>query len=234
MLLPAVAVCADKTFEISPAETHQTVEHFGASDAWSMRFIGEMPVPVQENVAKLLFSSKTDKKGNPEGVGLSIWRFNIGAGSVEQGDSSMINPGTRTDCFLLEDGSYDWNKQSGQVRFLKYADSYGVPYLLGFLNSPPVYYTQNGLATNTGRDGSYNLRGDRYDDFARFLADVAEGLKKHHGVKLDYISPINEPDGHWNWQGPKQEEVPPQNMRSRAWRMKPTASSRAVVFPPKS
>lgn len=196
---------------VNPEVTYQTIDGFGASDAWSMRFIGEMPETIQTEVADLLFSSGNDAMGNPKGIGLSVWRFNIGAGSVEQGDGSQINNGTRTECFLREDGSYDWTKQAGQRRFLKLAKERGVPYLLGFLNSPPVYFTQNGLATNTGRGGDYNLQADKYDDFARFMADVVIGLKEHDGITLDYISPINEPDGHWNWQGPKQEGSPATN-----------------------
>lgn len=198
-------------YRVDPNITYQTIDGFGASDAWSMRFVGEMPETTQNAVADLLFSSDTDTDGNPKGIGLTIWRFNIGAGSLEQGDSSQINNGTRTDCFLNADGSYNWKKQVGQRRFLKLAKERGVPYLLGFLNSPPVYYTQNGLATNTGRGGDYNLKGDKYDDFARFMADVVVGLKAHDGISLDYISPINEPDGHWNWQGPKQEGSPATN-----------------------
>jgi NTE family protein len=37
------------------------------------------------------------------------------------------------------------------------------------------------------------------------------GLEREHGIHVDYISPINEPDGHWNWQGPKQEGSPATN-----------------------
>lgn len=199
---------ATETVVINPDKVYQSIDGFGASDAWSMRFVGEMPQSTQNAVADLLFSSDTYANRNPKGIGLSIWRFNIGAGSVEQGDSSRINFGTRTDCFLNPDGTYDWNKQAGQRRFLKLAKERGVPYLLGFLNSPPVYFTQNGLATNTGRGGTYNLQPDKYDDFARFMADVIVGLKQHDGITIDYISPVNEPDGHWNWLGPKQEGTP--------------------------
>ena len=204
----AIGARQTATFTVDRSEHRQQIDGFGASDAWSMWRIGEMPEPIRDNTARLLFSSKTDSNGNPEGIGLSIWRFNIGAGSAEQGDSSHINTGTRTECFLTADGSYDWTKQAGQRAFLKLAKDYGVPYLLGFLNSPPVYFTKNGLATNTGRDGTYNLKEERYDDFARFMADVVEGLKTHDGVTLDWLSPVNEPDGHWNWQGPKQEGTP--------------------------
>ncbi len=195
-------------FTVNPDIQHQQIDCFGASDAWSMRFIGEMPQAQQNEVARLLFSSGVDAEGKPEGIGLSIWRFNIGAGSVEQGDSSYINNGTRTECFLNPDGSYDWSKQAGQRSFLRLAKKYGVPYLLGFLNSPPVQFTKNGLATNTGRDHTYNLKEDCYDDFARFMADVVEGLKEKDGVEINWLSPVNEPDGHWNWQGPKQEGTP--------------------------
>ncbi len=208
MLQPLVARGEKCIYEIDTDATAQTIDCFGASDAWSMWSVGEMPQETRDRVAELLFSSKTDIDGNPKGIGLSIWRFNIGAGSVEQGDSSMINRDTRTECFLSPDGTYDWDKQRGQRNFLKLAKSHGVPYLLGFLNSPPVYYTINGLATNTGRDGTYNLKADKYDELAKFMADVVDGLEKYDGVRLDYLSPVNEPDGHWNWQGPKQEGTP--------------------------
>ena len=74
-----------------------------------------------------------------------------------------------------------------------------------------MYFTQNGLATNTGRDGTYNLKPECEDDFARFAAEVITGMEKHHGIKFSYLCPVNEPDGHWNWIGPKQEGSPATN-----------------------
>lgn len=199
------------SFVVKTQSVCQTVDNFGASDAWSMRFIGEWSEKEQKQVADWLFSCEDDETGKPKGIGLSLWRFNIGAGSVEQGDSSQINFSTRTECFLQADGTYNWDKQQGQRNFLRLAKERGVEQFLGFLNSPPVYFTQNGLATNTGRNGSYNLKSDCYDDYAVFLANVVEGLDKHDGIHLDYLSPINEPDGHWNWIGPKQEGSPATN-----------------------
>lgn len=189
----------------------QTIEHFGASDAWSMQFIGLWNESEQSKTADWLFSTATDANGKPKGIGLSMWRFNLGAGSEEQGDSSHINRGTRTECFLQADGTYDWNKQAGQRRFLQLAKERGVGRFLAFLNSPPVYFTQNGLATNTGRGGTFNLREDCYDDYARFMAASIKGLKEHDGIDIAYICPVNEPDGHWNWLGPKQEGTPATN-----------------------
>lgn len=203
------------TSEFMLSSPAQTIDGFGASDAWSMRYAGLWPEEKQTYVADKLFSRKMDNKGNPVGIGLSIWRFNVGAGSEEQGDDSMIkNAPRRTECFLLKDGTYDWSKQRGQQNFLKLAKERGVPYFIAFLNSPPVYFTKNGKATNHGREkegGNYNLKADKYDDFAGFIVNVLKGVKKHTGVNFNYISPVNEPDGHWNWTGQDQEGTPATN-----------------------
>lgn len=211
MLLTAHSLQA-QSYTILTDQPQQTIEHFGASDAWSMQTIGLWADTAQQRqIADWLFSLETDDDGQPRGIGLSVWRFNLGAGSAFQGDSSQINRGTRTECFLRPDSSYDFGLQQGQVRFMQMAKERGVPRLLAFLNSPPVYFTQNGLATNTGRGGTLNLRPDSYDAFARFMAEAVAGLEREHGLHIDYICPVNEPDGHWNWQGPKQEGSPATN-----------------------
>lgn len=212
LTVAAYSLVQAQTYTIHTDQPRQTIEHFGASDAWSMQNIGLWEeADVQRQIADWLFSTENDADGQPRGIGLTVWRFNLGAGSAYQGDSSYINKGTRTECFLMPDGSYDWDKQPGQVRFLKMAKDRGVNRLLAFLNSPPVYFTKNGLATNTGRDGTLNLRDDCYDDFASYMAEAVAGLEYEHRLHIDYICPVNEPDGHWNWQGPKQEGSPATN-----------------------
>lgn len=202
----------DLRYQIEVDKPLQTMEHFGASDAWSMHILGLWPQEKQNQIADWLFSTENDANGKPKGIGLSLWRFNVGAGSTEQGEASQIGSSwMRTECFLQADGTYDWNKQQGQRNFLKLAKERGVTKFLAFLNSPPVYYTQNGLATNTGRGGTANLKPECYEKYARFLADVVEGIEKHDGIKFNYICPFNEPDGHWNWVGPKQEGSPATN-----------------------
>ena len=213
VFLTTLSLCCQATeFTIQVKQPRQTIRHFGASDAWSMQFIGLWQNEVEQlKIADWLFSTANDAQGKPRGIGLSVWRFNLGAGSEEQGRESQINPGTRTECFLTKDGTYDWNKQGGQRKFLRMAKQRGVPHFLAFLNSAPVYFTQNGLATNTGRGGTINLRDDCYDDFARFMATSLKGIEQHDGIHFDYICPVNEPDGHWNWLGPKQEGSPATN-----------------------
>ena len=209
VLTTITTVCRAADYIIETSQPRQTIRHFGASDAWSMQFIGLWDNEAeQEKIADWLFSTENDSQGQPKGIGLSVWRFNLGAGSAEQGRESQINPGTRTECFLTKDGTYDWTKQSGQRKFIRMAKQRGVPHFLAFLNSAPVYFTQNGLATNTGRDGTINLKDDCYDDFARFMATSLKGLEEQEGIHFDYLCPVNEPDGHWNWLGPKQEGSP--------------------------
>lgn len=199
------------TYRIETNRPQQTIHHFGASDAWSMQFVGLWPKPQQEQIADWLFSTDNDANGQPKGIGLSLWRFNLGAGSQEQGDNSQIQPSTRTECFLNANGTYDWTKQAGQRSFLHLAKARGVNKFLAFMNSAPVFFTENGLATNTGRDGTINLRKDAYNDFARFAATALKGIEEHDGIHFDYFCPVNEPDGHWNWLGPKQEGSPATN-----------------------
>lgn len=180
----------------------QPMDGFGASDAWSFWQIGTWEDSIQTKVADWLFSSETDEKGNPKGIALSIWRFNAGAGSATQGDSAKINRDTRTEYFA---------QQTGQRKFLRLAKERGVPTFLAFFNTPPVNLTLNGLGTNTGRGGTLNLRPDCYDDFARYTADMIETAEREDGIHFSYVCPVNEPDGHWNWQGPKQEGTPATN-----------------------
>jgi O-glycosyl hydrolase len=193
-------------FVIEPEKEYQSIDNFGASDAWSIQQIGVWPVEKRKTMATWLFSTENDEEGNPKGIGLSLWRFYIGAGSKEQGDSSKIdNPLRRSECFLMPDGTYNWNKQWGQRQFMQEAKLLGVRQFLGFIYSAPTYWTKNGLATNLGRNGTFNLHDDKYDDFANYVADVVEGIEKNDGIRFNYISPFNEPDGHWNWDGRGQE-----------------------------
>ncbi len=196
-------------YVIEPNEAHQTIDNFGASDAWIVQYIGQWPAEKQNQIATWLFSTEDDNNGNPKGIGLSLWRFYIGAGSKEQDTLSQIDdPNRRNECFLLPDGTYDWQKQAGQRSFLKLAKSQGVNQFLGFIYSPPVNWTKNGLATNLDRNGTFNLKEDKYDDYACFIADIVENFENNEGILFNYISPFNEPDGHWNWDGRGQEGTP--------------------------
>ncbi len=190
-----------KTVRIMVSQSYQTIEGFGASDGWNAQCVGDWDDAAKVPIAKLLFSKEFDGAGDPLGIGLSRWRFNIGAGSATQGLLSNIeDPSRRADCFLQEDGTYDWSVQDGEQWFLQQAKDYGVEKMIAWVNSPPIYYTKNGRANtdNTGKYGSSNLRADSYDDYATFLTTVLDHFKSDEGIDFDLISPVNEPQYQWS------------------------------------
>lgn len=79
MLSASVQASAQTRYTVLPSSPEQHIQHFGASDAWSMQFIGLWSEKQQQQVADWLFSSENDAQGKPKGIGLSIWRFNLGA-----------------------------------------------------------------------------------------------------------------------------------------------------------
>jgi O-glycosyl hydrolase len=180
----------------------QVIRNFGASDAWTCQYIGNWPDSKRTQVAKWLFSKEVDENGKPLGIGLSLWRFNIGAGSAEQ--TNISDPWRRAEGFLQTDGSYNWEKQSGQQWFLRAAREHGVEHLLAFTNSPPVQMTKNAKAFSSVGDEA-NIAPDKYSDFAKFLVTVL-GHFKSEGIEFNYVSPFNEPQ--WDWTGNGQEGTP--------------------------
>lgn len=179
----------------------QTIRNFGASDGWNGQTVGLYFTEKQQaEIAELLFSQDFDENGNPKGIGLSSWRFNIGAGTSEQGAASRITDETRrTECFLNADGStYDWDKQAGQQALLYLATkTYGVDQIIGWQNSPPVMFTKRGLGFREyGDPMSTILKQEHYTDYGNFLADVIEHFEDE-GIHFDYISPLNEPQFEW-------------------------------------
>lgn len=183
---------------IDASTTYQTIQGFASSDAWNMDYVGKYwSNEAKEGIAKLLFSQNINS-GQPDGIGLSMWRVNLGGGTAEQGNDSGINdkPERRAECFLSENGSYNWSKASGQQYFMGKAKEYGVQDFVLFSNTPPVYYTKNGKGFSNS--GAYaNLKSDCYDDFADFLASCAQHFNAL-GYNISYISPVNEPQYNWN------------------------------------
>jgi O-glycosyl hydrolase len=191
--------------EIDGKHPLQTIEGFGASDAWACQFAGTWPDEKRNKMADLLFSKASATNGQPLGIGLNMWRFSIGAGSAEQGTASDIGDEWRRQAsFLKLNGEYDENTMPGQVWFLKAAKQRGVNQFLGFVNSPHVLFTLNKKAYST--DGKCNLDFDKLDGFTTDIAKTIKIINSTTGIKLDYISPVNEPQ--WKWNEHNQEGCP--------------------------
>lgn len=185
--------------EVDTTLAFQAIHNFAASDAWAAQFTGLWPDEKRKQMADWLFSRETDAQGSPRGIGLSAWRFNIGAGSAGQGEESGIkDPWRRAEGFMDEDGTYDWQRQAGQQWFLQAAKERGVGQFIAFVNSPPINMTKNKRAHSDDGSGA-NLRKRDYVRYARFLSDVIAHFKDSLGIAFDYVSPFNEPQ--WEWKG---------------------------------
>lgn len=191
-----------RTVTLDPSVRYQTMAGFGASDCWSPAFVGKnWDTARRDSIATLLFDQNLHN-GQAKGIGLSMWRVNLGGGSVEQGDSSGITvPSRRAECYLDADGNLDWNKCAGQRFWMEKARTMGVEKFVLFSVSPLVCFTYNGQA-RSDRGATSNLRPEHYDDFAGYLADVALHFK-NSGFNITHISPFNEPQ--YNWDGHGQE-----------------------------
>ncbi|MEJ1237298.1 glycoside hydrolase [Chryseolinea sp. T2] len=186
---------------IDLADRKQTIEHFGASDAWSAQYAGLWPDAKRNQLADWLFSKEMDANGRPRGIGLSMWRFNIGAGSAGQGN--IKDEWRAAECFLSDKG-YDFTKQAGQQWFLEAARKRNVEKFLAFTNSPPVVMTANHKGFSSKGDET-NLSPEKFDAFADFLVSVLKNFNDT-GRPFDYISPFNEPQ--WDWTENSQEGTP--------------------------
>jgi len=203
---PGSDTAAQTELVVDIGKEYQRIDNFGASDAWSieptiLKWMHDGEERAIEGLADLLFS--TD-----QGIGLSAWRFNVGAGSAEQGSASRIpDPFRRVELMMpAPDAAIDRTKQRGQIRMLLEAHEHGVRDFVAFANSPPVWATKNGL-THPGDGtgvGSSNLAPEHRREFAEFLVAVVGHLRGEAvGVPVNYLSPVNEPT--WDWEGQTQE-----------------------------
>ncbi len=195
------------TIRIDTGVTFQTISNFAASDAWSCQFAGNWPDSKRNQMADWLFSMDTTSGGAPKGIGLSMWRFNIGAGSAGQGTASGIKDEWRRAAAPEGRDSSSRERLAGQLWFLLAAKQRGVQQFLAFLNSPPVQFTSNGKAFAT--KGDCNISANRYAELSAYLAQSLKHIQANTGVPVDYISPVNEPQ--WDWSDGGQEGCPYNN-----------------------
>lgn len=194
--------CSSQKTTIDASKVYQTMEGFGASDCWLPNKIGEYWTSHRKQLADWLFS-RNIVKGQPQGIGLSMWRVNLGAGTEEIGEASGINNDNMNNRApsYLNGSSYDWTKCKGQRYFMEQAKNNGIESIVFFSNSPLVQYTLNGQGRSDAGDKA-NLKDDCYDDFADYMATVAQHFV-NEGYPVTHISPVNEPQ--YNWEGNAQE-----------------------------
>ena len=67
-----------------------------------------------------------------KGIGLNIYRYNLGAGS--KNDTHILNENRRTECFLNADGTYNFNNDKNAQACLELAKKYAEDASPSFIN----------------------------------------------------------------------------------------------------
>ncbi|MBR2099848.1 MAG: hypothetical protein IJ927_00775, partial [Eubacterium sp.] len=179
----------NKETTIDTSRTYQEIEGFGASACWWAQEVGDW-----ENAAEIMEMLYSEENG----IGLDIYRYNLGAGSEDQKDYGLYNRGARTYCFMKSDGTYDWNNDAAAIHCLDLAVGFNPNLKLTlFSNSAPYFMTKNGKTYSTQEmETPSNLDSSNYQAFADFTATCAEHFIDE-GYNVTEVSPINEPE--WDW-----------------------------------
>ena len=202
LLLPLLAGCLPaamaETLTIDETTTYQTLESFGTSGAWWSQYVGTWDSKYlntmrtnRERIATLLY--------NPTfGIGLTGYRYNLGAGSADSGNGDYSDVNRRAQSFEIAPGEYDWTKDEGAMWFVQEVTRLGCKEVTLFFNSPLERLTKNGWAHLTPGGEKSNIDPENYASWAVYACDVTEHFLSL-GIPVKFISPINEPQ--WDWTG---------------------------------
>ncbi len=183
---------------INPQKKFQRYEGIGASGAWWAQFVGgwnnidENGEEIRDVISRLLYSKEN-------GIGMNIYRYNIGGGSAHSGNGEYSDFARRTESFDIGQGEYDFSRDANAVYMMNQAVKDGAEEVILFVNSPIERLTKNGWAHLSKKHAfRTNLSRKNYKAFADYCLDVTEHFVKE-GLPIRYLSPINEP--FWIWTG---------------------------------
>lgn len=174
---------------------YQTFTGIGASGAWWAQVVGgwehtdeESKKKVNERIAELLYSKEN-------GIGMTIYRYNLGGGSKNSLSSVFPNKNRMAESFDKGDGAYDWTRDKNAVNMMKLCVKEGAEEVILFSNSPPERLTKNHKSC-LDKAWRSNLPRKNEEAFSKYLLDCAEHFI-NDGIPVKYISPVNEPL--WIW-----------------------------------
>ena len=188
------------TLKVNRYDTHQVNEGFGTSSAWWAQDVSDEAEA--ERIAALLYNKET-------GLGLDIFRYNVGAGEKENPASVIPKRNHRTESFWVFNPStgeyeFDFSRDANAVRMMDLAVKNGASKIVLFCNSPHFSLTENGKASGSEQKGHCNLPPENYGAFADYVLTVAEHFVAE-GYPVYGVSPINEPQWDWGAENIKQE-----------------------------
>lgn len=195
IIILAGVIMSGKTLKITV--TDKAVDDFygwGTSACWWSQMVDNEET--RTDLAKKLYSK--------EGLGLNIYRYNIGGG-VNPEHNRVTNAWRNTESFYYyneetKQFEYDFSRDKNAQDFLFEALKYGcIDTVVLFANSPHYSMTVTGEASGSKEDnGTSNLSKEHYQDYVDYFLTITEYFI-NKGVPVKFISPINEPQ--WGWGG---------------------------------
>ncbi len=192
--MPFVGLFGRNMILIDTSKKYQVFEDFGTSSCWWAQTISNEAEA--NEIAKRLFSEN-------DGLGLKIFRYNIGAGEADNPQSRIGDPSRRTESFYVFNNEtktyeYDFSRDANARRMLDLAVKYGAEKIILFCNSPHFSMTKSGHASGGLTGYSSNLPKENYAAFVDYVLTIADWFAEQ-GYPIYAISPINEPQ--WEWGG---------------------------------
>lgn len=188
------------TITVDKNKTEQPFYGWGTSACWWSQKVSDDNI--REELAKYLYSK--------EGLGLNIYRYNVGGGVNPEHNRLDPNSWRNTESFLVyneESGKfeYDFTADANAQKFLFKSLEYGcIDTVVLFANSPHYSMTKSGEASgSTSGNKKTNLDESQYQAFVDYFLDITEYFLSK-GVPVKYISPFNEPQ--WKWGGDVYQE----------------------------
>lgn len=181
------------TVRIDLASRHQTIEGFGASGCWTAQLTNDWPELSRKRALDLLFTD--------QGAGLTMWRYNIGAG----GGAEIHDPSRRTSSVEASPGVYDLSRDKAALDVVRGGVERGVDRVILFANSLPERMTVSGKVSG-GEDGAPNLKDGSELEAAKYLVDITLRVKQELNLSDVRLSPMNEPQWHWGGKGGRRQE----------------------------
>lgn len=188
---------ADYNITVDPSQHYQIIQGWGTSLAWWANIIGGWSDSQRMPLAQALYSPT-------EGIGLNVLRYNFGADGPSNQCHKQMRLGGNVPSFEPTKGQYVWTNDANQLWFTKQAQSLGADIFQGFVNSAPAWMLNNSC-TAGGSNGAENLNSAHNNDFAQYLATIAQHFHDDFHITLQTVEPFNEPTGTaWSSSG-KQE-----------------------------
>lgn len=180
--------------KINTEKKYQKMVSWGTSAAWWSQQMKDGKTA--DEISKLLFNEET-------GLGLNVYRFNIGAGESENPNTRLKWVDRKTESFYYYDEAegryvYDFTRDSAAVMMMDKALAAGADSVIMFCNSPHYSMTVSGQASGGLTKKFSNLPEENYQAFVDYVLTIADHFSAE-GYPVKYISPINEPQ--WDWGG---------------------------------